>query len=123
MTTNHPRRPPPEDEWLPAAEGEVARLTHRLKRRKTRRQFLKAGGGIVGGLLALAGGWWAVRTATHPREYDFGGITCAEVEARADDFMQGRLAPEVAAKMTQHLSLCPKCKPKFERMSGMKRLG
>ena len=122
--TQHPNhRPTPPDEWRPADGDEVVRLAHHMKRRKSRRQFLKTGGGIAGGLLALVGGWWVVRSATRKREYDFGGITCSEVAARADDFMQGRLPADEAAKVKQHVKLCPNCKPKFERMGGMKMVG
>jgi hypothetical protein len=122
--TTHPNHPPtPPDDWRPASGAEIVRLARRLKRRKSRRRFLKAGGGIIGGVLALAGGWWVVRSMTREREYDFGGITCSEVAARTDDLMQGRLPADEVAKVKQHVMLCPNCKPKFERMGGMKTVG
>lgn len=121
MTTHPDHRPLPPDDWLPTGGGEVARLSRRLKARKTRRQFLKAGGGVVGGLLAVAGGWLAVRTATREREYDFGGITCSEAMARADAMMKGRKLPDTEMmQVKEHVTLCPNCKLKFERMGGMK---
>jgi len=108
----------PPDDWQPASGGEVVRLTRRLK---SRRQFLKTGGGVVGGLLAVAGGWFAVRSATLEREYDFGGITCSEAMARADAMMKGKMLPEAELMhVKEHVMLCPNCKPKFEKMGGMK---
>jgi len=118
--TTHPNHQPPPDDWQPAGGGEVVRLTRRMKGRKSRRQFLTAGGGIVGGLLAVAGGWFAGRSATRSREYDFGGITCSVAMARADAMTNGQKLPD--AEMTQvneHVMLCPNCKPRFEKMGGM----
>ena len=119
--TARTHQPMPPDDWQPASGGEVVRLTRRLRGRRSRRQFLKAGSGIVGGLLAVAGGWLAVRPATREGEGDFGGINCSVAMARADAIINGRKLPE--AEMTQvreHLTLCPNCKPKFERLGGMK---
>jgi len=122
MTTN-PNHQPPPDEWQPADGGEVVRLTRRLKGRKSRRQFLKASGGIVGALLAVTAGWLTLRSATPtPKlEYDFGGITCSEAMARADSMTKGKKLPEAERMQVQeHVMLCPNCKPKFEQMGGMK---
>ena len=111
----------PSDDWQPAGGGEVVRLTRHLKGRKSRRQFLKAGGGIVGGLPAVAGGWFAVRSATREREYDFGGITCSAAMARADAMMNGKkLTDAEMMQVKEHVMLCPNCKPRFEKMGGMK---
>jgi len=119
--TIHPHPPTPHDDWQPASGGEVVRLTRRLKVRKGRRQFLKAGGGVVGGLLAVAGGWFAVRSATRERESDFGGITCSVAMTRADAMMKGKMLPEgEMMQVKEHVMLCPNCKPKFEKMGGMK---
>ena len=119
--TTHTHQPMPPDDWQPAAGGEVVRLTRRMKGRKNRREFLTAGGGIVGGLLAVTGGWFAVRSATREREYDYGGITCSVAMARAEAMMNGLKLPD--AEMMQikaHVKLCPNCKPKFEQMGGKK---
>lgn len=121
MTTHPDHRPTPPDDWQPAGGGEVVRLARRLKGRKTRRQFLKVGGGVVGGLLAVAGGWWAIRSATQGQEYDFGGITCREAMARADAMTKGKtLSDTEMMQLKQHVMLCPNCKPRFERMGGAK---
>ena len=121
MTTHPNHQPTPPDDWQPASGGEVVRLTRRMKGRKSRRQFLQAGGGVVGGLLAVAGGLLAVRSATREREYDYGGITCREAMARADAMMKGQKLPDAEVmQVKEHVMLCPNCKPKFEKMGGMK---
>jgi hypothetical protein len=90
-----------------------------MKGRKNRRQFLKASGGVVGGILAVAGGWLALRSATREREYDFGGITCSMAMARADAMMKGRKLPETEMmQVKEHMMVCPNCKPRFEQMGG-----
>ena len=120
MTTHSNHRQPPDD-WQPASGGEVVHLTRRLKGRKSRRLFLQAGGSLVGGLLAVAGGWFAVRAVSREREDDFGGITCSEAMSRADAMVKGKKLPESEMmQIKEHVNLCPKCKPKFEQMGGMK---
>jgi hypothetical protein len=120
--TGHQNQPPPADDWQPAQGREVATLARRLRGRKSRRRFLVAAGTIGGTLLAGLGGWWLVQLATRQREYDFGGITCSEVAARADALMQGKLAEDEVARVKQHVLLCPHCKPWFERMGALKLL-
>ena len=123
MTTHSNHPPTPADDWQPASGGEVVRLTRRMKGRKSRRQFLKASGGVVGGLLAVGGGWIAVRSVSREREYDFGGITCRVAMARADAMMKGQKLPDAEMmQVKEHVMRCPICKPKFEQMGGMKML-
>ncbi len=81
------------------------------------------GVGTAGSLLAAVGGWAFIRSTIREREYEFGGLTCSEVVACGDDFLQGRLSPAEAAKVKQHIVLCPRCKPKFGEMDGQALLG
>ena len=114
--TPHPHPPPPPDDWQPASGGEVVRLTRRLKGRKSRRQFLTAGGGVVGGLLAAVGGWAVYRMSTCEREYEHGGITCSVALARADELRAGTLPEAERRQVMDHVRACPACKPRFEAM-------
>ncbi len=120
MTTSPNYSQPPADDWQPAAGNEVVRLARHMRDRKGRRQFLTMGGRIVAGLLAAAGGWWMAHVTTREQEFDFGGITCSEVAARADDLMQGRLPADEAARVRQHVLRCPNCKLKFDKMGGIR---
>jgi predicted anti-sigma-YlaC factor YlaD len=43
--------------------------------------------------------------------------------ACGQDFLQGRLSPAEAAKVKEHVRLCPRCRPKFEEMGGAALLG
>ncbi len=123
MITPPNHGPASSDDWQPAGGGEIVRLARSLRERKSRRQFLKAGGGIVGGVIAAAGGWWIVRSTVSEGEYKFGGMTCSEVAARADDLMHGRLSADEAAKVQEHILLCPHCKPKFPQIGGSELVG
>lgn len=116
MTPHRNHRPPPPDDWHPAAAGEVASLSRRLKARQTRRRFLKASGGVVGGLLAAVGGWAAFRATTGARECEYGGITCSVAIARADAAKAGTLAEAERTQLMEHVRACPVCKPRFEAM-------
>ena len=110
------KRPPTPDEWNTASGQEVSQLAHHLRRRKTRRQFLQASS-AVGCIAVVTGGWWLLRPVPSASENKFGGLTCSEVAARANDYMQGRLSDVEADKMQQHLAQCPSCKSKFDEMS------
>lgn len=109
----------PPDDWQPASD-EVVRLTRRMRGRKSRRRFLQTSGSIVGGLLAVTSGWFVGRVFTREDEYNFGGISCADAMARANAMMQGYQLPDVeVTQLKEHVQLCPKCKPWFEKMNGM----
>jgi hypothetical protein len=116
MTVTPQQRSPSEDDWQPASDGEVVRLTRRLRSRRDRRRLLQAGARIVGGLFVLAGGWWVTRWATLPREYHHGGLTCTEVAQRVPAFRAGTLPPAEVEQVRQHVKLCPICQTRFERM-------
>ncbi len=111
----------PRDDWQPAQQGEVLRLTRTLRGRKQRRQFLKAGASLVVGLVAVGGTWWAV--ASRPRNYHFAGMTCTQVMASLDAWKRGQLAQAQVRQLKQHVLGCPNCKPKFEQMGWLEQLG
>lgn len=102
--------PTPPDDWQPAGGDELVRLTRRIKGRKSRRQFLTASGGVVGGLLAVAGTWWLARPPHREEgEAKFAGLTCSETALKLDDLLAGRLPAAEAQQVKQHITLCPKC--------------
>lgn len=116
MTGTQQQRSPFGNDWQPASDGEVVRLTRRLRGRRDRRRLLQAGAGILGGLFVLAGGWWLTRWAMQPTEYHHGGLTCTEVAQRVPAFRAGTLPPVEVEQIHQHVKLCPICQARFERM-------
>lgn len=116
--TPYPNEPRSLDDWHPARADEVVRLARLMKRRRGRRQLLKAGAGLVGGAFALAGTWLLLQLLSREREYDFGGLTCSEALACADEYLHGRLPAEQAARVDEHVRRCPNCGPRFPRARG-----
>ena len=113
---DHP--PPPPSDWEPAPPGAVSRLARQARTRRSRRQFLKAAGGVAAGLLAAGSGVWAWRSATRSREYDYGGITCSEVAPRLQPLIAGTLPEDEARRVRAHVARCPHCRPAFEALGG-----
>lgn len=110
----------PPDDWQPAG-GEVLKLTRHMRGRKTRRQFLQTGAGVVGGLLAVAGGWLVLRPATREGGQNFGGISCDVAMSRAEALTAGGTLPESEVnQLREHVRLCPNCGPRLGPMLGPK---
>jgi hypothetical protein len=109
------RRP----QWEPVPEGEIWSLSKRLRGRRQRRLFLRAGGALLGTL--ATGGllvWWlrgpsAVPAPSPgprpPADFFYGGIACSEVRAKAEAYGTGTLDAGIRSKIIEHLAKCPPC--------------
>lgn len=117
--TEQPDSLPPE--WEPCAPGEVARLGKKLRGRKTRRAVLRATAGTVAA--ALTGLWLALGRRENG-DYDYGGITCAEVVRRGREYMTGGVPEPTRACIAEHVARCPRCGPLFKQLrEQMKQMG
>ncbi|MDE2506423.1 MAG: zf-HC2 domain-containing protein [Planctomycetota bacterium] len=99
--------------WKACPAGEFARLSTWLRARRRRRDALRVTIGLVlavmvGSALFQAGQW--------SREYHFAGISCSHVVALAPDYQMGKLRPDLREQVRRHVSLCPHCKPLFDKM-------
>lgn len=99
----------PQESWQPCQSGEIAGLVKGLRSRRSRQTAHRALVGVVAFGVLLVAGLYAV-----PRlggvERDYGGITCSEVVAHADDYIAGTLEPAVAGKIDVHLAQCDHCR-------------
>jgi hypothetical protein len=56
------------------------------------------------------------QTWSRSREYHFAGISCSRVIALAQDYAAGKLDDAQHEQVRRHVSLCPHCKPLFQKM-------
>jgi hypothetical protein len=50
------------------------------------------------------------------REYHYAGISCSRVIALAQDYAAEKLDDAQHEQVRRHVSLCPHCKPLFQKM-------
>lgn len=104
-----------QTEWQSCPPGTLSEFAGQ-HRRLERRRFLMKSGTIAGGLLLAARAGILAFREKSPHEYDFGGITCTEVRAKAPLLMSGSLDEDVARKIEIHLSKCPNCPEYMDKM-------
>ena len=110
-----------EPEWDSCPAGALSALSGKLKRRKQRRRFLQIAGALS---LAVVGGGVAVglglfigkRQNDAVQDFNFGGITCTEVDQQAQAFAMGQVQEPLLGKMRVHIAQCPKCGPLMRNM-------
>ena len=103
--------------WEPVPPGEIQDLARRLRGRRQRRLFLRAGAALLGSLTAggLLAWWLGGKSATPPArpgvpgDFYYGGIACSEVKAWADAYGQGALDAGTRGKIADHLRQCASC--------------
>lgn len=105
----------PSPGWEPAPADEIAQLGKRLRRRGSRRQFLRIAASAAS-VLATGGGVWLLWPDSGEREYDFAGIRCSEVVGHGKDYMAGRVPEPTRGQITAHVARCPHCGPLFKKM-------
>jgi hypothetical protein len=91
-------------------------LARKLRRRRQRRVFLGWGLALAGAAVATGVGIWAGKRWRTPDEYDFGHISCADVQKLAQAYGQGKLDGPVRERVRRHVAQCPKCGPLFQSM-------
>ncbi len=110
-----------EPEWDSCPAGTLSALSGKLQGRKRRRRFLQLAGALS---LAVFGGGVAVGLGLLLRkkpegavqDFNFGGITCTEVDQHAQAYAMGRVQEPLLGKMRVHIAQCPKCGPLMRNM-------
>ncbi len=109
--------------WEPAPAGAVARLAQHLRRRSSRRRFLRTAVAVAS-VGAAGGGVWLLWPRSGDGEYEYGGIVCSEVVRQGPDYMAGKVPEPTRSKIAEHVARCPRCGPLFKKMEAeMSRMG
>jgi predicted anti-sigma-YlaC factor YlaD len=101
--------------WVPCPAGELERLSQRLRKRRQRRTFLRVAAASVA-VAATGGGLVVWLRPREPREFNFAGLTCTQVQNAAMAYAQNELDADMRDRVREHVAQCPRCRPLFERM-------
>ncbi len=107
--------------WKPCPPGTLVDLSQRMRGQRQRRHAVRLGG-LMALVIAVAIGV-AVPIAQRPRQYEFGGITCREVQRILPAYVAGTLPAELAQRVQQHLLECPNCAPHQPPVASVAALG
>ena len=109
-------KPSNNDGWNACPPGELGRMVDRL-RADRRKQAIVRGGVVSAVTLMLAVTLWqALPMGNENVQYNYGGITCSQVQLALPQFLNDQLDEETAAKVRVHLAQCEKCRPRAEQM-------
>lgn len=103
--------------WQPCPEGELSRLTGRLRRREQVRR-VKQVAAAVAPLIVLLAAAWAGATwnpgPTQPINYH-AGISCPEVVKAAPAFAASELSETRRLQILEHIEKCQRCRQLFRQ--------
>jgi hypothetical protein len=95
-----------DSSWEDCPEGKIRHFAARLNARQRRSPVRWS---YVATLMVLSGILAVRLTEASQTELKIGGITCTELMARVDDYINGDIKGEMASQMGFHLSNCPHC--------------
>ncbi|WDQ19232.1 zf-HC2 domain-containing protein [Rhodopirellula sp. P2] len=109
-------------DWEECSPGTIADLHNRLHAVRRRQSAVRMGTPIAVMAVLGMGVWNFGGTANPPesqeqlREFDFGGVTCSEVQASSQQYATGQLTPDQQQAFTLHLQQCPLCQQESDAM-------
>lgn len=101
--------------WEPCPPGELQRLGNRLGRQRRVRIAKRAASVVALLLIAVSGVYLSIgqrpeKKVPAPGEFNFGGITCAEIHDILPQLKDGTLEEPVLTRVRNHIDECPHCK-------------
>lgn len=109
-------------DWEDCAPGTITGLMKRLKAERRRKSVVRFGPPVVLTVMLVLVAWNFGGVASSPslqgpvREFDFGGVTCSEVQDSILQFAMGELEPVKQDAFAVHFQHCPVCRTKLEAM-------
>ncbi|TWU23225.1 hypothetical protein Pla52o_27610 [Novipirellula galeiformis] len=99
------------DLWSDCPPGTIAHLHDRIVSQRKRQVAIRIGGPmIVVMLLALGMGRFSQTSSQPCPEFNFGGVTCSDVQTHFQAFTMHELEPAQHEAMAIHLDQCPNCR-------------
>ena len=98
------------EDWDACEAGELRQVVWRLKSRRRNDMITRIGGVAVVLLLVAFAGTLVIQSMQAKDAFNFGGITCEEVQDNFSAYVDGEVTPKLANRIRTHLSKCPHCK-------------
>lgn len=105
--------------WTACSPGTLGQLGRRIRGQRRRQSAIRVAAPLAMIVLVTLG-VWSVTRPTAPREFNYGGVTCQQVEANMQEYAMRQLPPETQRAYAEHLAHCPHCQ---EKMKAMQREG
>lgn len=109
---------PEENGWKACPAGTLVDYARRAKTARRNRTVLRLAGEIGAAVILFLLVVWLAPWGDRKREFDYGGISCHDVQSEMKQYMMGGLAPEVREKVRLHLAQCPRCQELMKKMQG-----
>lgn len=97
-------------DWDACEAGELRRVVWQMKSRRRNQNIVRIGGLAVILLLCAFAGTLIWQQFNASDRFDYGGITCKEVQDQMADYSRGKVSPKLAHQIRIHLSKCPNCR-------------
>ena len=103
------------DTWTKCSPGTLTQLSHRIRAKQNRKVVVRVAAPVV--LLICVGlGVWSMSGPRKSGDFDFGGVTCTEVQSGLQQYARGKLLPEERIAFDVHLAQCPRCQEMMRAM-------
>jgi len=101
--------------WTACSPGTMGQLGRQIRGQRRRRVAIRVAAPLAMIVLVTLG-VWSVNRPTAPLEFNYGGVTCRQVEANMQQYAMKQLPPDTQRAFAEHLALCPHCQEKMKAM-------
>lgn len=109
---------PEENGWEACPPGTLVDYARRAKTARRKRAVLRLAGEVGAAVALFLLVVWLAPWGNRQREFDYGGITCRDVQSQMQPYMMGGLVAEEREKIRLHLVQCPRCQELMKKMQG-----
>jgi len=103
------------ESWAVCLPGTLGQLSCRIRVQRRRQAAIRVAAPLAMIVLVTLG-VWSVNRPTAPHEFNYGGVTCRQVEANMQQYAMNQLPPDTQRAFAEHLDLCPHCQQKMKAM-------
>ena len=101
--------------WAVCSPGTLGQLSRRIRVQRRRQAAIRVATPLAMIVLVTLG-VWSVNRPTAPHEFNYGGVTCRQVEANMQQYAMNQLPPDTQQAFAEHLAHCPHCQEKMKQM-------
>lgn len=104
--------------WEVCPPGTLVEYARRAKTAQRNRAILRLAGEVGAAVALFLLVVWLAPWGNREREFDYGGISCRDVQSKMQPYMMGALAADERERIRLHLAQCPRCQELMKKMPG-----